>query len=301
VSARTAVDERAERVRPLPPVPRHRVRTCAAAAAVVVMLGLVVFAGYWAVTGGRWLIVRTPSMGMAAPVGTLLWVEPTTFSDIHVGDVISFHPPAETSTYSHRVHAINADGSLTTKGDANGSADPWKLTRTNIIGKVTMRWWAMGWLVRAAPILIIGGLGLWILIRRIRSRDWHLPVAIVGTALMLSLSVFILRPLVGAQRIALVPAEVGVSATYVSTGLLPLRLQAVGGGHVHLSTGQLGTVVNNHADTHGRYPITLRPDVPWWWWAVLVLACFLPAIGTTVFGPRSRRPPAHAAGLPSEP
>ncbi len=48
---------------------------------------------YWFATGGRWLIVETPSMGRSAPVGTLLWVEPV--HDLHVGDVISFHPPGE--------------------------------------------------------------------------------------------------------------------------------------------------------------------------------------------------------------
>lgn len=275
-----------------PPEPRRPLRMAASLALVAGLLGFVAFLGYWVITGGRWYIVQTPSMGTSAPVGTLLWVEPTDFADLHVGDLITFHPPNSSATYSHRVYAINVDGTISTKGQIT-APDPWHLTASNVVGKVSMRWWGMGWLVRAAPYLIIGGLVLWLVLRRYTPRKWRLPGAVVGAALLLSLCIVILRPLTRADQLAINPDGRGVQATYVSTGLLPLRLEATGGAHVDLRDGQVGVVRSTHADARGRYPITLRPHIPWWWWIVLVLACFVPGLWTVVVGVRAKDSGRH--------
>lgn len=278
-----------------------RLRTGVQVTLAATMLAAVVFAGYWSLSGGRWFIVRTPSMGMAAPVGTLLWVKPVEYSQLHVGDFITFRPPGSNTTYSHRIAAINADGTVSTKGDANGSRDPWLLSEANVIGRVQLHWWGAGWLIRAGPMLIIGGLLLWLLVRRYAALRWRLPLRIVGTAVLLSLSVFLLRPLVGAERIALTPSDGGVSATYVSTGLLPLRLAAVHGPHLNLVDGQTGSVFSPAGTGHGRILVTLAPNVPLWFWLALVLACFLPALITAAIGSWPESAGGHAAarrGLP---
>src|SRR5262245_18950348 len=84
----------APHVRPAPAL--VRVARVAAATAVTGLAALLV---WWWATGGTWEIVSTPSMGRAAPVGTLLWVKPTEIDDIRVGDVVTFHtPPIGTGT-----------------------------------------------------------------------------------------------------------------------------------------------------------------------------------------------------------
>jgi signal peptidase I len=263
--------------------PAELVRTGVA----VLILGLVVGATAWAIRGGRWYVERTPSMGTAAPVGTLLWVEPVAYSDIHVGDFITFRPPGAGHTYSHRVISIGPDGTLHTKGDANSAPDPWTLSRRDVVGKVVMRWWAVGWLVRAAPLLIGGALLLWLLIARWASAAWRQPVAIVGAAALGAVSIYLYRPLVGAERITYVPKSDGVQASFVSTGLLPLRLSAAGGQHVELRSGASGTVVSHGHAAAGQVLVSLRADVPWWLWVALFGACFAPAILRAV--PRPHR------------
>jgi hypothetical protein len=278
------------------PPARRPLRTVLAGAFVVVTLGIVVFAGYWAITGGRWYVVKTPSMGTAAPVGTLLWVQPTKITDLHVGEFITFHPPHSTLTYSHRVFALNSDGTVSTKGQIT-APDPWKLTAADIVGKVDMRWWGMGWLVRAAPLLIIGGLAVWFGLRRFASPQWRLPVAVVGTAVLLCIAVVVLHPLTRAERLSSVAEGSGGRATYISTGLLPLRLDAGHGAHVDLRDGQVGSVLSTHVDRHGLAPVALRPHISWSFWLVLVLTCFLPALWTVFVGARSVAPGRHRVAV----
>jgi hypothetical protein len=281
---------------PALPLPRRkpRPRNVITIGIVAVLLGFVAFVGYWAATGGRWYVVQTPSMGTAAPVGTLLWVEPVQMKDLHVGDFITFRPAGSDSTYSHRVYTINADSTISTKGQIT-APDPWTLRECDIVGKVQMRWWGMGWLVKAVPILVIGGLVLWLVIRRFSTHRWRLPLTVAGGALLICVSIVMLRPLTRADQISSVATSDGARATYISTGLLPLRLQAAHGDHVNLRNGQLGSVVSTQPDSAGHYPITLNPDIIWWWWLVLVAACFVPALWTVFFGQPSRSAPKHRA------
>jgi len=257
----------------------------------------VVWAAVWRLSGGRWVRVETPSMGTAAPVGTLLWVEPVSFASLRPGDFITFHPPGQPGvTYSHRVYRLDPDGTLRTKGQIS-APDPWTLTAHDVVGKVTMRWWGIGWVVEALPVLLIGAVVLaaamwWPL----RGR-WRLPVAVVGTALILCLAIVIYQPFTGAQRLSAQPVEGGVRATYVSTGLLPLRLHSASGQHVDLRNGQTGALLSTKATSPGSYPVHIGPHFPFWWWIVLVLACFVPAVWTVVFAPKAE----PAARQPSYP
>lgn len=264
-----------------------------------ILLGGIVLAlvgaGVWRLQGGRWERVETASMGTSAPVGSLLWVEPTEFADLEVGDFITFHPPGSTGqTYSHRVHTINADGTISTKGQIT-SPDPWQIRSDDVVGKVTMTWKGVGWIVKAAPLLFGGALVLWLIIRRLRDQSWKVPIAIVGVALLLSLAIVVYRPLIRAEQLGFAPVDGGAKATYVATGLLPLRLTAYEGEHVDLRDGQVGSVMADKKDPYGRYGVSLRPHLPFWWWVVLVLACFIPAIWTLIVGLPPQTPPKRRA------
>lgn len=265
-------------------------------ALAVVVLGCIGVAAWWALSGGRWYVVRTPSMGTAAPVGTLLWVEPTAASDLHVGDIITFRPPGLTTTYSHRIFSIAPNGAMHTKGDANAGPDTWTLHSSDLVGRVAARWWGIGWLIRATPILALGGLLLYALVRWATPPSLRVPAAVVGCSFLLSLAIFVYRPLVGADKIAVLPTNPGVQASYVSTGLLPLRLHAEGGSSVHLRAGEQGTV-RSTKPTHGRLRVGLRPVLPWWWWVLILAPWFAPALWSTLASGVGRPDPRHRAVL----
>lgn len=260
-------------------------RRIAGTTAVVALLAFTAFCVAWRVDGGRWERVETPSMGQVAPVGSLLWVKPAAPGSLHVGDFISFHPPGAPSgvTYSHRIHAMHADGTFTTKG-VIPAPDPWRLTADDVVGSVRMTWWGAGWIVAAGPVLVIGFLVVGLL-RSVVRRRWRLPLVLVGASLVVSIAIGIYQPFVNAQQLAFAPAaHGGADATYVGTGLLPIRLSAHGGGSVVLSDGEVGTVHVSKVDHDGRLRVGLRPAIPFWFWVALVLACFLPALWTLVVG-----------------
>lgn len=254
--------------------PRRLVRALAA----VAVLGFLALCVGWRLEGGRWERVETPSMGTVAPVGTLLWVHPVAFDSLRPGDFITFRPPGSSGgTYSHRVLARQADGTITTQGVLS-APDPWRLTAEDVVGKVRMRWWGAGWVVRATPLLLGGGILLALVVRLLRPR-WRAPAAVVLAAVVLSVAIGWLRPFVDAEQLSFAPAPGGgADASYVGTGLLPIRLTAADGASVVMRAGEVGRVHVAHADGSGRLRVTLAPAVPWWWWAALVGACFAPAL-----------------------
>jgi len=265
-------------------------------ALLALLLTAVAAAGAWRVGGGRWERVETASMGTVAPVNTLLWVEPTHFDSLRVGDFITFHPPGHPElTYSHRVAAIDTDGTIQTQGQIT-NRDPWRITSGDLVGKVVMRWKGVGWLVVAAPVLLVGGLLLWALVWSIRGRTWKLPVAIVGGALLLSVAIVVYRPLIRADQLGFGVVPGGARATYVSTGLAPVRLQAYRGAYVDLGDGEVGSVKITQKDSDGRYGIVMRPHLPFWWWLAIVAVCFLPALWTLVIGQVEQPAPGRRTG-----
>ena len=70
-----------------------RVREIGRWAAPVMVMAALLFGVGWLVSGGRWMIVETPSMGTQAPVGSLLWVSHAEISTLQAGDFITFRPP----------------------------------------------------------------------------------------------------------------------------------------------------------------------------------------------------------------
>jgi signal peptidase I len=259
-----------------------------AAAAAVVALAIG-WAAAWRLQGGEWLVVASPSMGTAAPVGTLLWVEPASVDDLEVGDLATFHPPSSPhQTVTHRVVAARG-GTVTTKGDINTSNDPWRLEDGDLVGRVDMRWWQVGWLVRAMPILALGGIALGVLLRWGTAPRWRVPLLLMGAATLLSLSIYVLKPLVRADAVSIRSVPQGGQATYVSTGLLPIRVEADNGDHVDLLAGEVGTVTATTPTRDGRYEVHVGPHVPMGWWIAGGVLVMTPALWTLVVGLPARR------------
>jgi hypothetical protein len=278
-----------------------RVARVAAWAFVALLVCFLLFCGFWRISGGRWERVETPSMGTVAPVGTLLWVKPTDYDRLKVGDFITFHPPGENTTYSHRVYQRHSDGTLSTKG-VIPAPDPWRLTRADVVGKVEMRWWGVGWIVVAAPILILGAV-LTIAVRAMVSRDWKLPVTVLLGSLAVTAAIVYYRPFINAEQLAFAPSsDGGARATYVGTGLLPIRLTAHDGPSAVMRDGQVGIVHVTKEDAQHQLRVNLSPAVPWWVWLLLVAICFLPALYSLLVGfPPLEEEPRHAADPEPEP
>ena len=262
---------------------------------LLVLGGFIVFCAVWRVDGGRWEDVRSPSMGTRAPVGSLLWVRPVDFDDLRVGDFITFRQPGSGGvTYSHQVHTRNADGSVTTKG-VIPAPDPWHLRSADVVGRVVMTWPGGGWLVRAAPVLLIGGL-LVAALRALLPFRWKLPFVIVSGAVVAAVAIVWLRPFTNAEQLASRPAPGGgADVSYVGTGLLPIRLRAQDSARESavMGPGEVGEVRVTHVGADGRLKVGLSPAIPWEFWVVLVGACFLPAVAESAAGVvRRRRRPA---------
>jgi signal peptidase len=100
--------------------------------AIVLLLAGGAFAMYE--TGNlpyRVYVVHTGSMYPTIPPESAVVVRE---GDYRVGQVVSFVEHG--NVVSHRLLAIHPDGTITTKGDANATADPWHVPVSNIIGGV---------------------------------------------------------------------------------------------------------------------------------------------------------------------
>lgn len=85
----------------------------------------------------RYVIVSNSMSGLFER-GAVVFSKPQPVSELGVGDVITYRPPAATGInhlVTHRVsdRTVNEDGSIMfrTKGDANPGKDPWTFTLVN--------------------------------------------------------------------------------------------------------------------------------------------------------------------------
>jgi signal peptidase I len=78
-------------------------------------------------------VITGASMTGTYDRGSIVFDKPVPVSDLEVGDVITYSPPASTGVHgliTHRIISAKNDGkggvSYRTKGDANADADPWR-------------------------------------------------------------------------------------------------------------------------------------------------------------------------------
>lgn len=95
------------------------------------------------VLGWRPYVVKSGSMEPRIKVGDVIIASPDQKPQDLLGRVTVFHDPAVPSNVkSHRVVALNPDGTLTTKGDANPTPDPVAVPPAQVtgIGRLLVRW-----------------------------------------------------------------------------------------------------------------------------------------------------------------
>ena len=102
---------------------------------LVLLVLLVVVAAFGVFISGvlpyRVYVLHTGSMSPTIAPKSAVIVEEHHY---HVGQVVTFTEDGQTVT--HRLMSINAQGMITTKGDANATADPWHVPKSQIIGGV---------------------------------------------------------------------------------------------------------------------------------------------------------------------
>lgn len=82
-------------------------------------------------------VVASGSMGPAINRGDVVLVTSADLDDVGAGHVVTFHrdgrPDGELVT--HRVYAVDGDGRMTTKGDANATSDSVAIDRDALVGR----------------------------------------------------------------------------------------------------------------------------------------------------------------------
>jgi len=104
---------------------------------ILVAVAAVVAVALLAVTVGpkflpyQALVVRSGSMSPTIPTGSIVFYKKVAANKVKVGDIIVFQKPGDTNEkVTHRVVNISSSPTgnyYTTKGDANGAADAWRV------------------------------------------------------------------------------------------------------------------------------------------------------------------------------
>ncbi|MEJ2860735.1 LamG-like jellyroll fold domain-containing protein [Actinomycetospora flava] len=291
---------------PLPPQAPARRPSSLVPGVIVAAAVLAVFAAAlaWHATGGRWQIISTPSMGTAAPVGSVVLTRPDPSPAI--GDILTFQPPSteRARSVTHRVVAVEPGPrgtGIKTRGDINGGVDPWVLHAPDLTGRVVLVLPGLGWLVRALPALIAGIVLLWWATRRWLPWLWAVPTRVLGLSLLLAATSLVLKPFVGTTTLASHADAGGAHLTLVSTGVLPTRITADTGGELDLVSGQVGLLTMPRPPQANGNVLTSGVHMPWWLWIVMTAFWLLPMIYGLVAarrhplveesGPADRGPP----------
>ncbi len=248
--------------------------------AVVAMLLAGAAMGGWLLSGGSLLVMETPSMCPAVCVGSLVVDRPLTGA-IHVGELVTFHPPGDIGEiYTHEVFRVFPNGMIQTRGVANQNQDPWQITRSDIVGKDIFSVWGLGWVLKALPFLAIA-VACWALfipliprsVRRAWDRGWMTALVVVPTLFLHPL----LRGVVTSTVID--PTDKHLLRTsVVNTGILSGSFEAIGSkdGTKVRSAGS-GLVTSPSA--HGQSILHETASLPWWGWAILVSVVVSPLAG----------------------
>lgn len=227
--------------------------------------------------GVRGFIVETPSMGQAAPVGSLVITMPVMADSVKVGDIVSFRPTeAPNEVYSHRVSSIDGLG-IHTKGDINGAADPWALHQTNLIGAVDMILPVFGWVVKALPILSLGFGTVWLATMYIPSRNAKSALRTLGSSAVVAYTVNLIKPLISYVVLTQTPTVGGMTSRVVSTGLIPIQFTGAG-SPVILRSGQVGNVQSLADPKTGLVHLAAAMHLDGLGWGLAFAVCAIPTL-----------------------
>jgi signal peptidase I len=242
----------------------------------------------WNLSGGRLLAMSSPSMCPTACIGSLVAIQPLA-GPVHSGEMITFRPPGISGEFTHRVVAVEANGSFITKGDAQTSPDPWVVSPSEVIGRVSFTISGLGLWLRALPMVALGTLALLFARRFINLRNRLSFERLFGTMVVV-LPVLRMHPLVSGQLIQAVPdphRHGWFMGLVVNTGLLPAQIHVTGGTVLHhLAASHLAWVKGP-----GALGMELRihesAALPLWGWGVVLAAVLSPIVSFLVYRLRS--------------
>lgn len=120
------------------------------------------------VFGYRTVVMRTGSMEPSISPGDVLVIRPERVSSLRRGQILTFAAPvAGKPVFSHRVTAVRrtaTDTVVTTKGDANATADPWRARiddkqAWHVVGAVP----GVGWLIAGLRRPLVHLVSVWLI------------------------------------------------------------------------------------------------------------------------------------------
>lgn len=255
----------------------------------LVLLAALTAIGLGYANGLRTFIVETPSMGTYSPVGTFVISKPVQIKDLSVGDTLAFHPPGTESTFFHRVHEVTDEG-LKTKGDLNGSVDPWVVsTQDQIVGQELLHVKNLGFLLRVLPLLIVGGLVLHLITSYFSARYYRFPIRVMGWYLLISVAALITKPYFNASLISQSVKDDNATTLFVGTGIFDIQGTAEKGTSSISSPGELVSVVSSYANDDGYYNVLLQPHLSFHNWVLLVAVWLTPTLFCALYAVWARK------------
>jgi signal peptidase I len=255
--------------------------------ASVVVSALAVFG--WYLSGGRLMTMTTPSMCPTVCVGSLVAVQPL-HGAVHPGELVSFRPPGQSATFTHRVVKVEDNGSFTTKGDAETSPDPWVIPPGDVVGRVSFTVAGLGWWLRALPMVAAGTVVLLFARRAYRLRNRRTFERTFGV-LIVAVPLLILHPLIRGSLIENVadPHRKGwIKGLFVNTGLLPVHLTVVGGHPAPVLAPSRLTWLYGPKMSSGVFGVRQWAGLPAWGWVLVGALVLSPIIGFMLY--RANRP-----------
>ncbi len=245
--------------------------TLAAGKAVVLgaVLGGIVAWGVLILSGWHFFVMTTPSMSPLLPVHSLVVTAPVV--RLHVGEIAAFRPPGYSQTFVHKIVGVTPSG-YRTQGVLNSTPDPWTVPFHDVLGREVRVVPVLGFLVQTIPVWIGVAVVAWGL-SHLLDRRYRVGTIALAAALCVEIPLAIWRPLVGMDIVTVIAKGGKARAFVVGTGLLPERFRLGIGRGVVVPPGHAAVLSSPMV---GHLGVGYQAALPWWGWAVLVLASCLP-------------------------
>ena len=185
---------------------------------------------------------------------------------------------------------MDGDGSFITRGDMNGSPDPWRVHAGAVLGRAQHIIHHAGWLWQALPWVVLGFIVVFLAsCAQFISDFWRWPLRIMGGTLVVVLVSWWLHPWLNLDVLSYAPDGHGrVAMHVVNTGVFPVRAE-----EHRLIPGQDTVVHVPLSDESGRFMLLPRPALGPWGVLWVLLFCLTPlVVGLLVRLPRPT-PPAQ--------
>lgn len=251
--------------------------------AAILLSVVIVLCVVLGLSGYRAYIMQTPSMGTAAPVGSLVVTRPAQVADLHPGDIVTVAPAGGGETHTHRVLSVS-DGSATTRGDLNGTPDPEKVVQGNLEGRAVVVAPVLGWATKMLPMVLVVLLVSMLLTARVRDPQRKFRYRALGFFCGVALSVVVVQPLLGVQLLGMRTDQDArgsfAEAHVVSTGLFPVSVSPAEdhgtATDVLAPTGTDGMARADRPSDGGKFTFYPRMEFTPVWWLGAVLYCATP-------------------------